>query len=329
MVMSTNPLYSGVGARNEYFNLYTATDPVTIEANNGDDFIWGSTAGDLISGQGGADVIWSGSGDDVVFGDWTADDAGYLFGAGDFIVSGGGADTVYAGVGDDYVNGCEGEDEIEGGEGKDTLFGGAGMDVLGGGAGNDILYGAAADVLPSIVMSTQWDGVTGLAESSTHSSSGGSISNTEVVADKLYGGKGNDKAYGQGGDDRLFGQEGNDWLVGGAGADILSGGSGLDRFVFEAASDSTGQSQDRIADYSKADGDLVHLAAIDADSGTAGNQAFAFIGSSAFGGTAGELRLKLMGGDTYVLGDTDGDATADFSIKLTGEHALAASDFML
>ena len=63
--------------------------------------------------------------------------------------------------------------------------------------------------------------------------------------------------------------------------------------------------------------------------GTATNEAFTFIGSQAFHHTAGELRSEVVGGNTYVTGDTDGDGIADFMIRLDGTHALVGADFVL
>ncbi len=353
MVMSANPYYSGIGSRREYFNLYESPDAVTIEADDGDDYVSGSSKGDLIYGQGGRDIVWSGSGDDTVFGDWSQDDVadGFLSGGADFIVSGDGVDTVYAGVGDDYVNGCEGDDHIFGGDGRDTLFGSLGRDTVDGGAGNDIIYGAAANVLPSKSMETDWDGITGEAAEVGHNSSGGYIPNDEVMADKLLGGEGNDRLYGQGGDDKLFGGEGSDWLTGGLGADTLRGGGGLDRFVFASKAESTVSAQggstnaslgvivsgdpevstgrDCIMDFSQADGDLIDFAGIDADKSMAGNQAFNFIGKKAFSGDAGELRYVAKDGDTFIYGDMNGDQKADFAVQLKGLINFTLDDFIL
>jgi len=61
----------------------------------------------------------------------------------------------------------------------------------------------------------------------------------------------------------------------------------------------------------------------------AGDQAFRFIGGSAFGRHAGELRATVAGGVTTVSGDVDGDGMADFSIALAGPPTLQAGDFVL
>ena len=64
--------------------------------------------------------------------------------------------------------------------------------------------------------------------------------------------------------------------------------------------------------------DRIDLSAIDARSGTAGNQAFTFLGTSAFTGTAGQLHYSQVGGNTLVSGDTNGDQVADFAVQLSG-----------
>ena len=86
---------------------------------------------------------------------------------------------------------------------------------------------------------------------------------------------------------------------------------------------------DFIGDFSQAEGDTIRLADLDADSSLEGDQAFAFIGAAAFGGSAGELRFEQSGGNTYVTGDLNGDALADFMIALAGTHNLQTGDFWL
>ena len=76
-------------------------------------------------------------------------------------------------------------------------------------------------------------------------------------------------------------------------------------------------------------GDLVDVSGWDANLNVAGNQAFTWIGSAAFSGTAGELRTYFDGVDTWVQGDINGDAVADFEIRFDGAVTLAGSDFVL
>lgn len=144
--------------------------------------------------------------------------------------------------------------------------------------------------------------------------------------DTLSGQQGNDRLEGGVGKDVLLGGVGNDTLVGGGGADRMTGGTGADTFLFNNVAE---PSTDLITDFSRAQKDRIHLGAIDADTTTAGNQAFQWIAKAAFSGDAGELRYATVGNKTVVYGDDDGDRVADFHIDLTGKLALAASDFIL
>lgn len=149
--------------------------------------------------------------------------------------------------------------------------------------------------------------------------------------DTLDGGAGNDTLYGRAGDDVLSGGAGADTLDGGTGKDTLSGGDGADHFNFSATGDSrVGANADRVTDFSHAQGDIIDLSAIDADTGAAGDQAFTFIGTAGYSNHAGELRFaSLSTTTTTIAGDIDGDGVSDFHITLTGRVGLVAADFVL
>jgi hypothetical protein len=87
---------------------------------------------------------------------------------------------------------------------------------------------------------------------------------------------------------------------------------------------------DQILDFTPGT-DKIELDRIDADSLAAGNQAFTWIGSNAFSGSAGELRAYEQSGSWFVEGDTDGNGAADLVIALTlqGPTPLSAGDFLL
>jgi hypothetical protein len=53
-----------------------------------------------------------------------------------------------------------------------------------------------------------------------------------------------------------------------------------------------------------------------------------FIGNAAFSHHAGELHYTVVGANTIVAGDVNGDAKADFEILLSGHPALTQSDFI-
>lgn len=128
------------------------------------------------------------------------------------------------------------------------------------------------------------------------------------------------------GADSIRGSSGADTLRGGGGADTLLGGIGRDVFDFNSLAESgIGADRDQIADFSRAQGDEINLATIDANSNAAGDQAFGFIGGQGFSNLAGELRFA--GG--VLMGDTDGDGAANFEIGISNLTSLLSSDIVL
>jgi Ca2+-binding RTX toxin-like protein len=138
---------------------------------------------------------------------------------------------------------------------------------------------------------------------------------------------------------RLFGGKAGDTLKGGGqadilhgnlGADTLAGGGGADMFRYDSTAESNMASLDQILDFT-AGTDKIDLSRIDAWANLTGDQAFSWIGSNAFSGTAGQLRAYQDGASWFVEGDTNGDSVADLVIALTlqGPTPLGASDFLL
>ena len=135
--------------------------------------------------------------------------------------------------------------------------------------------------------------------------------------------------FGGGGHDVITGGDGADLVVGGGGQDSLAGGAGADVFRYDSVSDSPAGATDLIGDFATGV-DRIDLSRIDANSGVEGDQAFTFIGASAFSGAAGELRLFDDNGYQRVEGDVNGDGLADFAILLQlGTAPLAQGDFLL
>jgi Ca2+-binding RTX toxin-like protein len=128
----------------------------------------------------------------------------------------------------------------------------------------------------------------------------------------------------------ITGGDGDDVIVGAGGADMLSSGAGADIFALLALADSkvalTGR--DTIGDFSAIAGDLIGLAALDADSGVGGDQAFTFIGNATFS-AAGQVRAEVIGGMTVVSGNVNADLGADFAVRLSGSHTLSGANFVL
>lgn len=150
-------------------------------------------------------------------------------------------------------------------------------------------------------------------------------------SDRITGNGGNDALSGANGNDIIKAGAGNDRLTGGVGADDLWGNAGADIFVFKSVADSTvaTSGRDTIFDFSPAQNDKIHLAAIDANTLERGNQAFELIGTRSFSKSAGELRYERMPSDTYVYGDVDGDGVADFAIHFDDPLQFAESYFVL
>jgi Ca2+-binding RTX toxin-like protein len=191
---------------------------------------------------------------------------------------------------DKVFNGTAGIDKPIANNGNDLLNGLAGNDTLDGGMGNDTLNGGAG-------------------------------------IDILIGGSG---------DDILDGGDGNDTLIGGVGVDTLKGGLGNDVFKFLSLTDvqspsrstftsSTPVPYDTIVDFSA--GDKIDLAGIDADVNQISNQAFNFISTQDFSGTAGELRYDNV--NHFLQADINGDTEIDFSIALLKVTALTVTGLVL
>ena len=128
------------------------------------------------------------------------------------------------------------------------------------------------------------------------------------------GGSQRDVLWGNEVANRLEGRGGNDVLDGFEGADTLVGGSGADIFKFHNA-----EKGDHIRDFSTADGDKIDISALN---GTSFD--FTFLGSSAFGGHAGEVRYD--GGQVQV--DLNGDKAADLVIVIDNAAPLVNTDFV-
>ena len=124
---------------------------------------------------------------------------------------------------------------------------------------------------------------------------------------------------------------GNDTLIGGAGVDNMFGGNAKDKdkYVFTLTSDSgVGLgNRDKISGFEKGF-DKIDLSQIDSQVGPGGNQAFSFVGDSAFTGP-GQVRFFFEGNTTVVAMNTAGNGGAEAEIQLSGLIDLAAVDFIL
>lgn len=268
------------------------------------------------------------SGDDYLFGDELAN-----------IIDGlDGNDTILGLDGDDTLFGSAGDDVLEGGLGDDVLDGGAGADVLVGGLGFDTasydsadgivrldLLGIAADVGDAV--GDTFDSIEALEGSRFSDQFRGDNDNNVI-----NGGNGWDRLAGRQGDDTIEGGLGSDRLYGNNGVDVMTGGTTTqtDYFVFFRATDSGvgAGNRDIITDFQTGI-DQIDLGHVDANSATVADDAFVFIGTTAFSSTAGELRFEQIGTETIAQADVDGDGAADWEVELTGTISLVEGDFIL
>ena len=335
-----------------------------LYGQDNDDVLLGGNGNDYLEGGAGIDIMIGGAGDDVYlasdFGDIVAELSGegtdtvrvvnanytlsanveilQYFGAGNFIGYGNSENNqVIGGNGNDFLYGIAGNDRLIGGSGNDYLDGGIGADTMNGGLGNDSyivddigdVIGEAVDQGSDTVQTTLATyNLTANVENLNYIGAGSFTGNGSAVANTIFTQGGNDTVNGLAGNDVISTRAGTDVLNGGAGRDILTGGADADRFVFSATGDTAVGQADRITDFSSAQGDLIDLSAIDAITGGA-NNAFTFIGGAAFSNVAGQLRVFTQSGNTFVVGDTNGDGVADFQIQVDGIVPLAGTDFIL
>jgi VCBS repeat-containing protein len=275
----------------------------------------------------------------------------YFFGSAetdaDFLIYGGrGTDLLWGGQGNDIfffdIGRFAAGDKVEGGSGYDGLFlrGNYTLDFRDAGFERalvgieNITLTSAIDTRYARGGGSEFDYNLILAEPSNGTGpltvSGASLTAAETMvligseihtALRLFGGAANDTLLGGGGADLIHGA---------LGGDELQGGGGADSFRYQAAAESVNGSADHILDFTPGT-DRIELDRIDADALAAGDQAFTWIGSDAFGKAAGELRAFQSGGQWIVEGDVDGDGSADLVIALTlqGSAPLGAGDFVL
>jgi Ca2+-binding RTX toxin-like protein len=342
-------LYGGDG--NDIVNGGDGDD--AIDGGGGDDLLRGGNGNDYVRGREGNDQISSGAGGGALHGDE----------GNDTIRTGSGMDRVFAGDGHDRIfeetadfvfinphNGnSSGGDSISGGLGNDRIDAGAGNDAIAGDEGNDSLIGGAGNdtISGGIGLDTvDWSAATGnivLDLDSNGNGAPGPVAGigTDTVSgiENIIAGSGNDSLSGNfewntftggGGDDALDTGGGMDHLIGGTGRDRMTGGEGRDWFEFDDFDTGvTSATRDHITDFQSGI-DIIYLRDIDANTATTGNDAFTFIGTSAFAAnTPGTVRFQISGNNTLIEFNTDADAAAEGQIALTGIVNLTGADFFL
>lgn len=304
------------------------------------------------NGTAGDDDFKGTSGDDLMAGR-LGDDTLQGLAGNDFLSGGGGDDVLNGGSGNDTLNGGAGTDQLLGGSGDDLIVISKGtdptQDVIDGGSGFDTVSfsGFKHGVVVDLTNPTGFHmaGIEALIGSAFDDELRGQLN----VAGYYDGGAGNDTLFGNHAHDTLAGGDGDDVIQqfylravisggdgndfinsagqstvdGGAGDDTLqifgshnqvTGGDGADVFQFGPAVGNGDLIQDL------ADQDVIDLSAVDAVAGQAGNEAFVLV--AGFDGHAGEAMLVYDSGadQTRLEMDTDGDAVANKTILISGDH---------
>ena len=329
--------------------------------------VFGSTFSDRISGNGKDNTIYGEAGDDTIFGR-NGDDLlvggarADIEGGANVDPLGSGNDTIFGGNGNDQIYGADGDDRLFGEAGDDTLFGGAGddqltgsyIDKLFGEDGNDVLLGG--EISESRLFSADLSG--GEGDDTLY----GFTPTDEIVS---FAGR----STGPGDPDSgatFDGGSGNDiiWAAdsliyevdGGSGNDILNlttisgsfqglrqlnevrGGDGADLFriietdgSLKRDGDSSPFAAVRLLDFDASEGDRLDVrdfgfTEVDAFSGTGVAEVMIIIDTTVRGVPNGP---SVEEDRWRVVGDKDGDGTADYFVWLSNDLNADMSDALL
>ena len=360
---AVNTVIGGVG--NDTIDGAAGNDSLTGGAGN--DSLIGGDGSDRIDGGAGSDAMAGGAGDDTFIvdavGDTVSDTAGtdtvltslatYSIAANASIenltYTGTAAFTGTGNSGTNVIMGSTGADTIDGGEGNDMMIGDAGNDTyIVDAAGDMIIDSAGTDTvrtaLTGYTLAAGIENLTIIAAVGIASAAGIAVNGNEVANtvtggvgnDTINGGAGNDSLVGAAGNDSLVGGAGNDSITGGAGADTLTGGAGSDVYFYTATvGESITATRDVITDFVKGQ-DRINLSGLDANTATAGDQAFTFRGTQAFTGAA-QVRMTYdaVNNLTVITGNTNATTTTiELEIALQGNftagaNILVTTDFVL
>ncbi|MFN9692320.1 MAG: hypothetical protein ACK550_00710, partial [Synechococcaceae cyanobacterium] len=210
---------------------------------------------------------------------------------------------------------------LTGNNGNNNLDGGSGADTMVGGGGNDTY---SVDDAGDIVIEFQASGSDHVRSSISYTL-GAFIENLSLLGTSNINATGNVSA------NTIVGNVGNNVIMGGLGIDTLTGGAGSDVFRYSLTTESgtTQWAVDLITDFNTAQLDVIDLGMIDAIESSTTNEAFSYIGSSAF--TApGQVRSFVSGSTTYIALNTNIDSSSvEMMISITGTQPLQASNFIL
>ena len=292
------------------------------------DSMLGSAGADILNGGAGADTLRGGTGGDTYVVDHLADLVAELttdpaeIDRVEALISwtlNGNVEHLQLlgsaanGTGNTLANDILGNaaaNALLGGDGNDTLTGDAGNDTLTGGTGADLLVGGAGadrygvDSLADTITETTTAAEIDTVAASLNWTLGANLENLELAGNARVG-TGNALA------NRIFGGSGNDTLDGGLGADSLSGGDGNDVYLVNSALDvcsetflDSGTDEVRsTASYTLGSGQLERLVLL----GTAGLSGNGNDWNNTITGNSGNNSLGGAGGNDALAGGDGND----------------------
>jgi len=298
---------------------------INATGNTAANTLTGNSGNNTLDGGTGADTMIGGLGNDIYVVDNVSDVVTEAVSEGTDTVRSSVTHTLGANVENLTLTGSAAINAT-GNTLNNILTGNAKKNVLKGLAGDDTYIIGAGDSIVEAVNA----GTDTVQSYITHTLAA-NVENLTLIGDAVINGTGNtlnNVLTGNSKSNRLNGGTGNDSIVGGGGQDKLTGGTGLDKFIYKSVQESgVGSSlRDTITDFKGSkEKDLIDLSAIDAFKGTAGNQAFVYIGSNAFTGTRGEVRFSAG----VLQMNTGTDKIADMEIALTGVTSFSTNFLIL
>jgi Ca2+-binding RTX toxin-like protein len=327
----------------------------TINGTPGADEILALEGDDRINTFEGNDVVWGGPGNDFIDGGPGSDQARWLNDGGPqgvivdllgiftlgvpgrgealrYVETGSGTITeidtlidiedVLGTGGADNISGSNNADILRGAFGNDTMDGRGGNDLMNGGSGDDAMFGG--DGLDIADYENRNVPIT--VNLNLSPAEGRLVEDSVPERDTLFqieGVQGSSKA------DVFFGDISANLFRGLGGKDRLTGGGAADTFDYNAPADSSvGANRDVITDFVPGQ-DKIDVETIDANTGVAGNQTFAFLVAKGANFTgAAQLRWRQEGAVTLVEGNVNANLAADFQIELSGLKSMTAANFV-
>ncbi len=351
----------------DYVNTYSGGFSVQVEANDGNDIVYGSNSHDKIDGGFGNDELYGFGGDDHLYGD----------GRGiDLLLGGSGNDTYYLRNGNsnyylDTINDESGNADVLR---LESIYELNENNILAVDTDNNGFfdrlqinnYGTIENYFDNTVEVNTGSGLIETIRAGNNyyaftdilslmfdtveaGTSGEDTLSGNAQENHMSGNDGNDTLYGHGGNDSLYGGVGNDFIDGGAGHDVMAGGEGDDVYVLDSNYDTAFENSDEgtdtvLAYNSYAIGDNIERLRLQGSDNLGGsgntldNALFGNSGNNLLDGKAGndyldggagdDIMIGGYGDDTYVVDSVD-DVVTEVSSAGGVDYVISSVNYTL